>query len=226
VEIPFKDTRYTMLLLLPVKREGVRNMIKDLQHKSLSDICSQLRKVEVDLVLPRFTIEYSNSLAKILQTMDIQDVFSKTANLTGILDSKIPIAVKDIIHKAKIEVNEEGAKAAGSTMVQVVTLMATSTVPFIANRPFVFVILDKQTGYSLFEGVLAAPDLAKEPLDPTTSAPGASSVYLRDAQKFITQVNTSVYQEPYPVDKDGVKFRKNSTFPSYPYQAQRIVISG
>ncbi len=47
--------------------------------------------------------------------LDVKEVFSKTANLSGILELDNPISVSEILHKAKIEINEKGAKAAASS---------------------------------------------------------------------------------------------------------------
>lgn len=45
--------------------------------------------------------------------MGLTDLFSNTANLSGILDSETHLVVSKIVHKAIIEVNESGTEAAG-----------------------------------------------------------------------------------------------------------------
>lgn len=47
--------------------------------------------------------------------VDVTEIFSSHANMSGMLDQNKPVWVKDIIHKAKLEINEKGAKAAAAT---------------------------------------------------------------------------------------------------------------
>lgn len=47
--------------------------------------------------------------------VDVTEIFSNHANMSGMLDQNKPVWVKDIIHKAKLEINEKGAKAAAAT---------------------------------------------------------------------------------------------------------------
>lgn len=48
--------------------------------------------------------------------MGITEIFdAKKADLSGLLESEEPLAVSDAIHKAFIEVDEEGTEAAAAT---------------------------------------------------------------------------------------------------------------
>jgi serpin peptidase inhibitor clade A protein 3 len=158
IELPFKDPRFTMVFMLPNKEDGVYDLVKNLQHQSMNSLLNNMRKVEVTVWIPRFTIEFSTSLAKALQEIDINDIFTTNANLSGILDQKKPVSLKDIIHKAKIEINEKGGKAAAATEGQVVLLSAPQVIEFKATHPFLFFIRDTEVAGFLFEGLVVSPE--------------------------------------------------------------------
>ena len=51
--------------------------------------------------------------------MGIRQIFSKRAEFHELLDSGENLEVSEIVHKAFIEVNEEGAEAAASTGINI-----------------------------------------------------------------------------------------------------------
>lgn len=160
VEIPFKDSRYSVILMLPNKEDGLYQMVKDLRYQSINSLLNNMRKVDVFLWIPRFTVEFSISLSKLLQEVDVTEIFSSHANMSGMLDQNKPVWVKDIIHKAKLEINEKGAKAAAATEGQVVLLSATSIKEFKATHPFLYFIRDNKMSGFLFEGAVYVPEQA------------------------------------------------------------------
>ena len=84
--------------------------------------------------------------------------FSDLADFSG-MTGKRDLKIDKIIHKAFVEVNEEGTEAAGATAV--IMVERTSFPPekkvFNANRPFAFVIYDKENGSILFIGKVMNP---------------------------------------------------------------------
>lgn len=165
-EIPFKDERYTFTVVLPNKRDGITKLLKDLQHNALLKLFSETKNTAVKVTLPRTTIQFKTPLAQILSSPDIEikDVFTSKANLNGILEMSKPILVKDIFHNAKIELTEEGARAAASSGSNIVLLSASFSPEFKADHPFVYFIRDTQDSGFLFEGVLSSPDASIEPV--------------------------------------------------------------
>lgn len=95
--------------------------------------------------------------------MDIQNIFrANTAELPNMFEEKIPNYVSNVIHKAKIEVNEEGTIAASSTGFVVIPLMGTTKPIFRADHPFVFFIRHIETGAILFAGRVTEPEYASD----------------------------------------------------------------
>ncbi|XP_065200426.1 uncharacterized protein LOC135831674 isoform X2 [Planococcus citri] len=165
-EIPFKDERYAFTIVLPNRRDGISALMKDLNHNQLLSKFGETKETTVKVTLPKTTIQFKTPLADILSLpdIDIKDVFSSKSNLTGMLEGGKPILVKDIYHNAKIEITEEGAKAAGASGSHIVLLSATITPEFRADHPFLFFIRDTYDSGFLFEGVLVSPDPSNEPV--------------------------------------------------------------
>lgn len=74
-----------------------------------------------------------------------------SADFSGIREG---IYISRVLHKAVIEVNEEGSEAAAVTVVEMTEGAAVEPVSFIADRPFIFIIADDETGTILFMGKL------------------------------------------------------------------------
>ena len=77
--------------------------------------------------------------------------FSSNADFSGFSDTT-PLMVDSIVHKAVVEVDEKGTKAAAATGV---VLMPTSIAygeALTADHPFMFMIKDNKTDAILFLG--------------------------------------------------------------------------
>ncbi|HAR87010.1 MAG TPA: proteinase IV, partial [Clostridium sp.] len=109
----------------------------------------------VNVSFPKFEMEYgTKELKGSLVALGMKDIFSDRANLSGIREN---IYVSSVLHQGKIEVNEKGSEAAAVTIVEVrETAMPIINDPkeFIADRPFVFIIEDEESGTILFMGKL------------------------------------------------------------------------
>ena len=108
------------------------------------------------MVLPRFRVEYDKSLKETLQSLGMTDAFMpNVADFTGISATPPPLYISEVKQKTFVEVSEEGAEAAGSTSVGIgVTSLPPSV---IADRPFAYLIRERESGAILFAGVLRRP---------------------------------------------------------------------
>jgi serpin B len=113
---------------------------------------SQLKEVEVHVTIPKFKIETSYSLKDQLERIGMKSVFTD-ANLSGI-DGKQDLVVSEVIHKAMIEVNEEGSEAAAATGVIISVQQWIRNLDFHAVHPFFFFIRDNRNGMIIFVGHL------------------------------------------------------------------------
>lgn len=112
-----------------------------------------MKKREVNVRLPRFTIDASPQLRGIMWTLGIKDIFSETeADLSGIAPR---LFISDMVHRALIQVDEKGSVASAATVALVERIGNLDDYYFEANRPFLFLVMDKQSGVVLFMGRIA-----------------------------------------------------------------------
>ncbi len=173
----YKDNNLTMLSM-PLKKYGdtqlefVAVMPKDLSdYIQKGDIANDLKKLhkvgrkeELLISIPKFKYSYDLNLVGDLNKLDIKKVFTVSAELSQISD--IELYVSDAIHKADIEFSEEGVKAAAVTVVYLseATAIAEETkfISLTFDKPFMFVIRDKDTGENWFVGSVYEPILWKD----------------------------------------------------------------
>lgn len=113
----------------------------------------------VNLSLPRFRVESSFQLKDVLRALGMRRVFTDDADFGGICTE--PVAVGDVVHKAFIDVAEEGTEAAAATatvfMAAGLIRRPEPDVTLVVDRPFLFAIADTETGLPLFEGQFTRP---------------------------------------------------------------------
>lgn len=116
-----------------------------------------MREAHVDLHLPRFKVEESYDLKDTLRNMGMVDLFNGDADLSGMTGSR-GLLVSEVLHKAFVEVTEEGAEATAATAV--VTGFSSPLLTneeFHCNHPFLFFIRQNKTNSILFFGRFSSP---------------------------------------------------------------------
>jgi serpin B len=158
VELPYVGQDLSMLVLLPEQGDGLAQLEQRLTMERLEQWLSQLRSRELKVYLPRFTITDQFQLASTLVAMGMSAAFSpQQADFSGISANK-ELYISDAIHKAFVQVNEEGTEAAAATGVVVgVTSLPPPPVEFRADHPFLFLIRDNRTRSILMVGRLSEP---------------------------------------------------------------------
>jgi serpin B len=111
-----------------------------------------LRESEVHVTIPKFKIEAEYELKEQLSKLGMTQVFTSAADLSGI-DGKKDLEVSKVIHKAVVEVNEEGSEAAAATAI-IVNESVAVVYEFRADHPFTFFIRDNRNGMILFVGLI------------------------------------------------------------------------
>ncbi|WP_366924516.1 serpin family protein [Metallumcola ferriviriculae] len=153
VRLPYGSGNVAFYSILPDENVPISDFIAELnlnRWEAIRDSISE--KEEVQLRLPRFKLEYGiKKLKDSLVRLGMGEAFSVTADFSGIRDG---ISISRVLHKAVIEVNEQGSEAAAATVVEMKESAAAEPLTFIANRPFLFIIADDETGTILFLGKL------------------------------------------------------------------------
>uniref|UniRef100_A0A1A9W2W3 Serpin domain-containing protein n=1 Tax=Glossina brevipalpis TaxID=37001 RepID=A0A1A9W2W3_9MUSC len=157
LEMPYKDSDLSMFVLLPGERDGLKNLAKQLKQVNLVDLAAKMHQEEVVVKFPKFTVNYQTELSEILKQMGIKKMFTDTADFGNMLESPENLEVSKVLHKACIEVNEEGTEAAAATGIIMMTRMMLLPTQFIADHPFLYMIWNKRN--ILFAGAFVnTPD--------------------------------------------------------------------
>lgn len=158
IRIPYGRGQMSMVVFLPSAGSSLQTFQEKLWNGKVG-LLEQWKKSYGSIQLPKFSISYSATLNESLQALGMKQSFSDAADFSGL--SNVPnVRISEIKHKSKIEVSEEGTKAAAVTSVETVATSAEVPLePFdmIVNRPFFFAIVDEQSDAVLFTGSIYNP---------------------------------------------------------------------
>ena len=164
IELPYGGGKsFSMYVLEPTDRkETLSTFASSLNENILSNAISKMHSSTVQLEIPKW--EYSYELEDMrpeLSMLGMNIAFSGNADFSKIYDpSQVKVYISKAIHKAYIKVNEEGTEAAAAT---VIVIRPTVSIPmpppiFKLDHPFVYSIVEKQTGTVLFLGMVNDPN--------------------------------------------------------------------
>ena len=153
IMLPYKDYRLSMIAVLPPKDNP--DVIDSLNADTFMNWVESLSDYRVDLWLPKFKTEKKYQLADLFKALGVKLAFSNHADFSGITDDE-KLKIDAVIHQSFIDVNEEKTEAAAATAIVMVRAtampMPKPKAEFHADRPFMYFIMDSQTGAILFMG--------------------------------------------------------------------------
>jgi serpin B len=161
LEMAYAASGIAFDVVLPTETTGLPALEKSLTPEKLTAWLGSLASRNVQVSLPKFRTESEFSLNKVLPAMGMPTAFSAKADFSGI-DPKGNLAISEVVHKAFVDVSEQGTEAAAATGVAIhATAMRTTEQPVIfrADHPFLFLIRDTKSGSVLFMGRLMNPSL-------------------------------------------------------------------
>ena len=159
VELPYDGNEVSMVIMLPGEGE-FKSFEAALDAEKLDDIISDLEEKRVTLTMPKFKFESRFRLSDTLSAMGMADAFSANADFSGI-STEPGLSIDQVLHRAFIDVDENGTEAAAATAVIVVGAAPgkpPEPVIMTIDRPFIFLIRDIETGTILFLGRVVNPD--------------------------------------------------------------------
>ncbi|XP_051825893.1 serpin B6-like isoform X2 [Antechinus flavipes] len=157
--LPYVGGQMDMVILLPDKNTDLKMLEERLTPEKLTDWLKpeRMKMTEMEVFLPRFKLEENLDMENILQKLGMSDVFDKSkADFSGISAGK-NLFLSKILHKAYVEVNEEGTEAAAATYVTIVATCARIIPRFVVDHPFLFLIRDNSSKTILFWGKVISP---------------------------------------------------------------------
>lgn len=156
--IPYSDPALGLVVVLPNEAGGLGAVADSLKGAAVRALLDELQTASpnpVALALPRFKAELGSDLLEVFASLGLKPEGDYSA-----ITKEGPIKIGQIMHKALIEVNEEGTEAAAATAVEMVGRSmqpAPKPVPFVVDRPFLFLLTDQNTGAVLFMGRIDDP---------------------------------------------------------------------
>uniref|UniRef100_G3MLE5 Serpin domain-containing protein n=1 Tax=Amblyomma maculatum TaxID=34609 RepID=G3MLE5_AMBMU len=154
LDIPYAGNDYGMTIFLPRERTGADALRQTLTWPVFQGLLSKLHARNVDLALPKFKLEGEYKLKRPLSELGASKAFDEIhADFSGITGGR-DLVISEVVHKAVVEVNEEGSEAAGATAVIFFTRGGIPNPPlaFVVDHPFLFFIRNRHTGDVLFAG--------------------------------------------------------------------------
>ncbi len=158
VELPYKDSSFVLDIILPKKGHDLKSSTGD--SAELLHLLSSLTATEIVLELPKFKLEYQFSAVEKLKQLGIKSAFVYgQADFSGMSGDR-ELCFSDVIHKAFVDINEEGTEAAAATAIimRVGSAMPTKQPKTIrVDRPFITLVRDTETKTILFFGRIVSP---------------------------------------------------------------------
>lgn len=174
VELSYKGDDLSMVVIAPNKADGLPAIEKKLTPSNLNTWIGQLKERKTHVYLPKFKLETMYKMNDTLKSMGMPRAFTDPrlpngADFTGMSGSPSVmdrLYIGFVVHKAFVEVNEEGTEAAAVTAVGMAGVTSVPrdipfTPEFKADRPFIYLIREKSTGSILFLGRMMDPTVQK-----------------------------------------------------------------
>ena len=159
LRLPYRYDSMEMLVILPSPSNALMDIEAKLSGPWLDRLAASPWQGEVAIALPKFDFGSEHDLKPILEPMGMGAAFDSTrADFSGIAPS---LYISDAVQKANVTVDEEGTEAAAATFAEMrLTAIRPGSRPprpFVADRPFLFIIRETRTGLILFLGRVCKP---------------------------------------------------------------------
>jgi len=152
ISLPYGNGRVSMYIFLPNRDSSLREFYGSLNERNWRLWMSRFIETEVDIRLPKFSLEYEATLNDALIALGMGVAFAPGADFRGMSEDSPWIG--EVKHKSFVEVNEEGTEAAAATVVE---MKLGGPWGMFVDRPFFCAIRDNKTGKILFMGSIVDP---------------------------------------------------------------------
>lgn len=155
IDLPYGDGAFSMTIFLPKQNRDVNSFIASITESNWNNWLSSFTKQKVKLYLPKFKLEYEIQMKNILTALGMGIAFDPgNADFTKIYRGAYISRVK---HKTFVDVYEEGTEAAAVTSVEIGIISVREDIIMRCDKPFVFVIREKNSNSILFIGKIIEP---------------------------------------------------------------------
>lgn len=153
IELPYGDGNYVMTVILPEKSTDAA--LANFSTGEWRELNGALKEQKVMVGLPKFTLEYEADLKKVLMEMGIKAAFTDGADLSKIATPAGRLKVGMVKQNTYVGIDEKGTEAAAVTTIGVEVTSMPLVPQVVCNRPFLFIISEKQSNTIMFTGKIA-----------------------------------------------------------------------
>ncbi|XP_076617119.1 leukocyte elastase inhibitor-like isoform X2 [Chaetodon auriga] len=163
LEMPYKGNDLSMLIFLPNQIEdsttGLEKLEQMLTYENFVEWTrpDMMNEIEVQVGLPRFKMEEKYDMKNVLISMGMVDAFDIARSDFSGMSPANDLVLSKVVHKAFVEVNEEGTEAAAATAAVMMLRCAFRPATFVADHPFLFFIRHNPSMSILFAGRYCSP---------------------------------------------------------------------
>lgn len=152
----YEGGEFAFMAILPKDENGMSEYISNMSGETFLNLYNNKSYEDVIVNLPEFSYEYGTEISDTLKSMGMEDAFSEKADFSK-MSSTEGLCIDSVLHKTFIQVDREGTKAAAVTVVEIVCESAVQIQEpkeVILDRPFIYAIIDTQTGLPVFIGAV------------------------------------------------------------------------
>ncbi|MGD1095464.1 MAG: serpin family protein, partial [Bryobacteraceae bacterium] len=147
LEMKYGDGSLAFDILLPKPGSGLADMERSLTQETLTAWLAEVKPRTVEIMIPKFRTDAQFSLRETLSRMGMPAAFDAAAADFSGIDGRRDLVISDVVHKAFVDVSEEGTEAAAATgaSISLTAMSPTGRTVFRADHPFAFLIRDTRT---------------------------------------------------------------------------------
>lgn len=157
--LSYQNDSYVMRLILPQPEIGIDQVLQALSESD-ENLWKNTILADINLKMPRFTLENKMDLTPTLQALGMKKAFSGGADFSSMSDVATYISL--VQQATRLKVDEEGSEGAAVTVIEgylsdLMRPLPEEEVDFFLDRPFLFQIIESSTGTVLFMGQVGLP---------------------------------------------------------------------
>ncbi|XP_063597759.1 leukocyte elastase inhibitor-like [Penaeus indicus] len=158
IALPYQGRQFAMFFIVPrgpVTLDTLLELEFYLDADTLNRHIRSMRDVQMNVFVPRMSINYKADLADTLKRLKVTSLFDAVrGDFSRMTTDKV--MVDRVIHETIIDITEEGTEAAAATATDLNRIGTSRS--FAVDRPALLFIRELRTGAPLFWGRLVQPD--------------------------------------------------------------------
>lgn len=157
VILPYDCRRYAMMAIRPTTGD-LDNLLQMLNAQAIRSALENAQETDMLLRIPKFSFDIGMELNQMLQDMGLTEAFGAQADFSALTDGKNGAYISEVVQKVKIDVAEDGTRAAAATKIELAEKACMEPPQEVCfDHPFVYFILDTETATPLFLGTVTNP---------------------------------------------------------------------